>query len=221
MTDHGKSRYHTLHCGCSTGLSKSIYMISNAPVRVGIRSVYHILHNATVFKYIGHESSIGYAEGGAIYGVSTEVPTLTLAQPTNSILSRYVTCRKPSPHGATRCTVSHKPDFNIQDIFTVPAKVYYGEELETPTTATICQASYAPRIGLPLLEVAEQNNVGEDCEWTYTHSGRTTLLEENLFSVDGFSASDYHAITATSGGVPATGVPRSGLTTVASPTPSK
>ncbi|CAI6243873.1 unnamed protein product [Periconia digitata] len=174
-------------------------------------SIYHILHNATVYRYIGHQSTIGWGDDhAAIYEISTQVPTLTFAQPSTSILSQYKQCRKPSPHGATRCTISYQPDFNVQDVFTVNAKAYYGEELATPTTATICQASYAATIGLPLLEVAKQNQVGEECEWTFTHSGRTTLLEENMFSVAGVGASDYHAITTV------TGVPRSGLTTVAS-----
>ncbi|KAK3209553.1 hypothetical protein GRF29_69g2262546, partial [Pseudopithomyces chartarum] len=108
--------------------------------------IYHILHNATVYKYVGHESSIAYGGGGAIYSVSTEVPNLTFAQPTSSILSQYVECHKPSPH----------------DVSTVNARAYYGEDLATPTTATICQASYIPTIAFPLLEVAAQNKVGED-----------------------------------------------------------
>ena len=183
-------------------------------------SIYHILHNATVYKYVGHESSIAYGGGGAIYGISTEIPTLTFAQPTQSILSQYVECHKPSPHGATRCTISYKPDFNIQDISTVNAKAYYGEDLATPTTATICQASYAPTIGFPLLEVASQNGIGEDCEWTFTHSGRTTLLEENMYSVKGFSESDYHTIPAYGTEGLVTQTSRPGLKTAVLPTPS-
>lgn len=174
--------------------------------------IYHILHNATVYKYAGEASTIPYGGGSVIYSISSELPTLTFAQATNSILSQSKECHKPSPHGATRCTISYKPDFQIQDLFTVSAKAYYGEELATPTTATICQASYAPTIGLHLLEVALQNGVGEDCEWTFTHSGRTTLLDEDMFSIGGFGSSDYHAITT----VP--GASRAGMITVTSPT---
>jgi hypothetical protein len=146
---------------------------------------------------------------------------MTFAQPATSILSQYVECHKPSPHGATRCTLSHKPDFAIKDMFTIRAKAYYGKDLPTPPTiATICQASYTPTIGLPLLEVAKQNKVGEDCEWTFGHSGRTTLLEQNMYSVKGFSATDFHAITVQGEGASATGVPQSGFTKVAMPTPS-
>jgi hypothetical protein len=175
--------------------------------------IYHILHNATVYKYAGHASSIAYGGGGAIYSISTELARLTFAQATNSILSQSKECHKPSPHGATRCTISYKADFHVQDLFTINAKAYYGENLATPTTATICQASYTPTIGLPLLEVASQNKVGEDCEWTFTHSGRTTLLDDNMFSIDGFSSDDYHSIPT------ASGASWLGMTTFASPTP--
>jgi hypothetical protein len=177
-------------------------------------SIYHILHNATVHTYAGEAFSILYGNVAPIYSISSVLPKLTFAQPTNSILSQSKECHKPSPHGAVRCTISYEPDFHIQDVFTVNAKAYYGEELATPTTATICQASYSPTIGLPLVEVAAQNGVGEDCEWTFPHSGRTTLLNDNMYSVDGFGASDYHAITTAPGGA------RSGMKTVPSPAPT-
>ncbi|OAG01388.1 uncharacterized protein CC84DRAFT_1228437 [Paraphaeosphaeria sporulosa] len=176
--------------------------------------IYHILHNATVYKYAGQSSSVAYGIGSAIYSISSELPKLTFAQATNSILAQSKECHRSNHHGAVHCTISYKPDFAIQDLFTANAKAYYGEELATPTTATICQASYAPTIGLPLGEVASQNRIGEDCEWTFAHSGRTTLLDDNMFSVARFGSNDYHAITTTPG------ASRSGMTAVASPTPT-
>lgn len=184
--------------------------------------VYHILHNATVLSFEGRASSIGDGPGKSIYGISSSIPKLTFAQPSASILSQSKECHKPGHHGVARCTLSYHPDFNIKDLYTVNAKVYYGEELETPTTATICQASYSPVIALPLSEVAAQNKVGEDCEWTFSYSGRTVTLRPDVYSVTRFGGSDYHEITA-SGGVESsvqTPSPGSGttLTSVAVPT---
>ncbi|KAL5433084.1 hypothetical protein PMIN06_011794 [Paraphaeosphaeria minitans] len=175
-------------------------------------SIYHILHNATIHRYAGEASSVAYGGGGPIHSISSTLPNLTLAQAATSILAQSKTCRKPSPHGAVRCTISYEPDFRVQDLFTVGAEIYYGEQLATPTAATICQASYAATIGLPLGEVAAQNGVGGDCEWTFAHSGRTTLVGEDMFSVDGFGSDDYHAITT------APEVLRPGTATVASST---
>ena len=159
--------------------------------------VYHILHNATVLSFEGRASKIGDGPGESIYGVSSFIPKLTFAQPSNSILSQSKECHKPGHHGLARCTLSYHPDFNIQDLYTVPAKVYYGEDLpETPTTATICQASYGPTIALPISEVAAQNKVGEDCDWTFSHRGITVTLREDVYSVAWFGGGDYHPITA-------------------------
>ncbi|PVI02673.1 hypothetical protein DM02DRAFT_653336 [Periconia macrospinosa] len=185
-------------------------------------SLYHILHNATVFTYIGQKSTAAWGIGDPIYGISSVLPTLTYSQPPSPILSMSTECHKPSPHGATRCTLSYNPDFLIQDLFTVNAKAYYGDELPTPTMATICQTSYSPTIGMPLGEIAKQNEVGEDCEWTFSHSGRTTVLDRDMYSVSEFTASDYHAITAGAGEGPSTRTaqPGSGTTSTGGSAPT-
>jgi hypothetical protein len=78
----------------------------------------------------------------------------------------------------------------------VNAKSYYGGELATPTTATICQESYRPTIALALNEVAAQNGIAEECEWTSEHSGRTRIVGPNAVTFSRFGHEAYHAITA-------------------------
>jgi hypothetical protein len=92
----------------------------------------------------------------------------------------------------------------------VNAKNYYEGELATPTTATICQASYAPTIALPLSEVAGQNGVMEECEWTWEHGGRTSVVGPDVVTFSHFGAEAYHAITAGGREEVGTGVPRPG-----------
>jgi hypothetical protein len=184
---------------------------------------YHVLHNVTIYTVQGYASFIGSgSDGKAAYKASDSFALLPLSQPSSSILSQTKECHKPSPRGATRCTISFHPDFLIQNLFTVNAKNYYGEELATPTTATICQASYSPTIALALSDMAAQNGVAEDCEWTWEHSGRTSVVGPNVISISNFGPEAYHAITAGEQDGLSTGVLQSrsgmGLASVAVPT---
>jgi len=172
-------------------------------------SVYHFLHNVTILTVQGRASSIGSGSNGqAAYNPSQSLSLFTLAQPPSSILSQTKECHKPSPHGATRCTISFHPDFLIQDLFTVNAKNYYGEELATPTTATICQASYSPTIALDLQAVAAQNKIGQECEWTWEHSGRTSVIGPDVITFSNILSGAYHAITTGEQLSLSTGLPR-------------
>jgi hypothetical protein len=172
---------------------------------------YHILHNVTVYTVQGLRSLVGNPNPAQpAYQTSTHFPLFTFSQPSSSILSQTKECHKSSPHGTTRCTISFNPNFLIQDLFTVNAKNYYEGELTTPTTATICQASYVPTIALPLSEMAGQNGVVEECEWTQERSGRTTVVGPDVITFSYFGAEAYHAITTGGKEEVGTEVPRPG-----------
>jgi len=174
---------------------------------------YHLLRNITLYTVKGYASSISPLTDGhvePIYASASSLSSLTLSQHPSSILAMEQECHKPSPRGATRCTRSHPPDYLIEDMFTVDPVHYYGAPLRTPSTVTICQASYKPVLALPLNDIASQNGVARECEWTWEHSQRTQIVGDvkDAVSFEGVKGSDWHAITTAK--VAETGVPRPG-----------
>lgn len=191
-------------CSTSTPAPTGTPTISAAPTSATTSGLtmtspyaYHVLHNVTVYTVQGYASSVGSGSNGkAVYKPSRVLSQLTLSQNPSSILSCTEECHKPSPRGATRCTMSFHQDFLIEDLFTVNAKNYYGKELATPTTATICQASVRPTVALELSELVAQNAFAEDCEWTSEHSLRTKIVGPEAITFARLRSDDYHAITA-------------------------
>ncbi|CAI6333620.1 unnamed protein product [Periconia digitata] len=164
--------------------------------------LYQFIENVTIYTYRGQASPIGsHTTGDPVYGVSTSLPQVTYSVLPESILSQKSSCLK-SVSGGPQCTVSFHPDFVLQDLFTVNATRYF-KTLPTPTTASaVCQNWYGGRIGIPLTDVAAQNGVGENCQWTaeYTRYGTTTTVIPQDVSLADAAGYQYKPILVTTRG---------------------
>ncbi|ORY02565.1 hypothetical protein BCR34DRAFT_667651, partial [Clohesyomyces aquaticus] len=174
--------------------------------------VYHILHNVTMYTFRGQASSIGERTrypGHDVYEPTSSFDIIHYSQPQESILSQTKECHRLTTHGIPHCNLTSNPDFSIQDLFSVDANHYYPYSkdpvLATPTLSTICQASYKPRIALVVSEVAKQNGIEVDCEWSYAHNDFVTTTQDPAsLSVWQYGGEVWHPITSSGQDVPRT-----------------
>lgn len=215
---------NTATTATSTGIEGPSTVVTSG-LTITSPDVYHLIHNATVYKYLGIATAVGYDISESFFQISTTYNRLSFSQPPSSLYSQTQSCgntpqrREVNAAAAQYCKVANNPDFRIQDLFTVDADKY-SKWYNAPTRpATICQNRYTEILALPYTDIEGFKNVATDCNWTWTYGSGTTQVGPVAATFSVSDSASFHAITATSDKNMPTGAPspptRTGLHTVA------